>query len=76
VIGDCISGNAVKPRDERCAAPFELSDVCESLLKDVRREVLCFSSILNPALNVCVHTMEVQFIKLRKAARILLSSLN
>ena len=39
-------------------------------------EVLTLRSILNTARDIGVNAMEVQLVQLRKAARILLSSLN
>jgi hypothetical protein len=46
------------------------------LLKDVGGEVLYLGPVLNTASNVGVNAVEILFIKLRKAARILLSSLD
>jgi hypothetical protein len=45
------------------------------LLKDVRGEVLRFGSILNAARDIGIDGVKIPLIELRKAARILLSSL-
>ena len=60
----------------RSATPFELSNVCEGLLKDMCGEVLSFRSIMNPASDVGIDPVEIAFVQLRKAARIILSSLD
>ena len=75
LVGDCVCGNPVEPGDKGGATPFELANVRQGLLKNVRSEILSLRTVLNTARDVGVDPMEVLLIKLRKAARIPLSSL-
>jgi hypothetical protein len=75
-IRNRICCNTKKPGNEGRAAPFELAEICQGLMKDVSSQVLSFRAIVYPPRYVCINAVEVVFIKLRKAARIFLSRLD
>ena len=62
LIGDRVCSDAIEPGGEGWALPFEFSDVCESLMKDVGSQVLNFRTIANPPRDVGIHAVKVLFV--------------
>src|SRR5215470_13451958 len=76
MICDCIACDPIEPRRERRATPFKFAEICECLLKDVSSKILGLGAIANSPRDVRIHAVEMEFVQLRKAARVLLSSLD
>src|SRR5713226_3538793 len=71
-----IRRNPQEPRDERQAVPFESWKVGQSLVEDVRRQILRLFAVSHATCDVGVDSLKVVLVQLGKARRILLRSLD
>jgi hypothetical protein len=70
VIGYRVPGYAKKPRSERRAAPLELTQVRECLMKNVGCQFFRRRTPAHSPRYVGINAFEVEFIQLGKTARI------
>jgi hypothetical protein len=70
VACDRVSRNPEKPYRERDTSPLETIEPFERLAKYIRRQILHRGSILHPSPDERVHALEMQLVKVPKAATI------
>jgi hypothetical protein len=71
-VRDGICCNPKQPHRERNTAPFEASDILQSVMEHLRRQVLCVMPVVYSANDECINALKVRFVQFGEAAWILL----
>src|SRR5262245_33556638 len=71
-VRDSICCNPIQPHCERHTAPFEASDIFQSVMEHLGRQVLCFVPVVYTTNDKRVNALKVRFVQFSEAAWILL----
>ena len=75
-VGDGVGGDAKKPRSEWDSTPFEFVEVCERLVKNLRREVFRFFAVAHSPGGERIHALEIVLVEVGETRRVLLRGLD